>query len=219
MILREEFHKQLEELNRHVSQMGHQVLEAIHNGVRSYTEQNVELAQQVVENDSKINHAEIKLEQACTRLIALQQPNTTDLRAIVTAMKVCSDLERMGDHAVAIAKTTIRVKGNPRIPGSDKVLAEAGEYVEQMLRESLDNLHKLDITAAKETAKYDEKVNHLFVVANELAIAEMKKKPEMVFNGSGFISVMGNIERIGDYVTNICERIIYIETGELVELG
>ncbi|RLK63079.1 phosphate transport system regulatory protein PhoU [Atopobacter sp. AH10] len=214
---REEFDAGLGTLTRQIQGMGQQVLEAIHLAVESFIERDTDKALSVIQSDGLINASDLQIEKEAIRLLALQSPYATDLRVIVTSMKIASDLERMGDHAASIAKTSIRMKGNPLMDEASDILLEMAEVIKGMLKESLDALEDVSMTDAKRIAAIDDRVDELFQQANEMTLKAMKGNPSMVYNGSGFISACSNLERIGDYVTNICERIVYIDSGSVVE--
>lgn len=125
--MRRVFEEELNDLHVHFFEMGKMVNEAIYKSVKAFVNHDKELAQEVINQDVEINKHEVDLEKQCFEMIALQQPVTTDLRKIVTVMKACADLERMGDHAVSIAKSTIRVKGNKRIYEVEAEIAEMSE--------------------------------------------------------------------------------------------
>lgn len=110
-MLRTQFEEELLNLHNQFYEMGMMVSSAVHKSVRAYIKHDKILAQEVIENDININNMETRLEKKSFEMIALQQPVTTDLRMIITVMKASSDLERMADHAVSVAKSTIRVKG------------------------------------------------------------------------------------------------------------
>ncbi len=128
-MLRTQFEEELLNLHNQFYEMGMLVSSAIHKSVRAYVKHDKEIAQEVIENDEAINNMEVRLEKKSFEMIALQQPVTTDLRMIITVMKASSDLERMGDHAVSIAKSTIRVKGETRIAEIEKEISDMSDYV------------------------------------------------------------------------------------------
>ncbi|MGS6484010.1 phosphate signaling complex protein PhoU [Enterococcus faecium] len=121
-MLRTQFEEELLNLHNQFYEMGMMVSSAVHKSVRAYIKHDKILAQEVIENDININNMETRLEKKSFEMIALQQPVTTDLRMIITVMKASSDLERMADHAVSVAKSTIRVKGQTRIPEIERDL-------------------------------------------------------------------------------------------------
>ncbi len=130
-MLRTQFEEELLNLHNQFYEMGMMVSSAVHKSVRAYIKHDKILAQEVIENDININNMETRLEKKSFEMIALQQPVTTDLRMIITVMKASSDLERMADHAVSVAKSTIRVKGQTRIPEIEKEISDMSDYVKK----------------------------------------------------------------------------------------
>ena len=217
--MRQTFEEELTSLHHHFSEMGMTVNEAIYKSVKAFINHDKELAQEVIDHDHQINEAELTLEKKCFELIALQQPVTSDLRTIVTVMKACADLERMGDHAVSIAKSTIRVKGTKRIPRIEAKIGELSEKVKVIVRAALEAYLKKDVKQARKTADSDAIINALAAEIFDDCIEEMKVDAELVLGGTDYLLVSRYLERIGDYVTNICEWVIYLETGKITELN
>ncbi len=217
--MRKQFDQDLNELHQQFTNMGVLVTEAITKSVTSFINHDVNLAQVVVEEDQLINKKEGELEEACARIIALQQPVVTDLRRVVAVMKACSDWERMGDHARSIAKTTITIKGKKRIIHVEALLADMAKVVIEMANRVITAYTLADVEEARAIAELDERVDDYLLQITQFTIAEMKADPKVVFNGSGYITVASDVERAADYITNICERIIYLKTGEIVELN
>ncbi|ANK59982.1 phosphate transport system regulatory protein PhoU [Loigolactobacillus backii] len=217
--MREIFGSELQKLHTRFSEMGMMVNEAIYNAVKAFVDHDRELAQNVINNDNQINAREVDLEQRSFEMIALQQPVTSDLRMIVTIMKASSDLERMGDHAVSIARSTIRVKGNPRVPEIEADIAKMARFVEKMVAAILDAYVKTDAKKAKKIAGQDKKVNQAFQDIYTDCIKQMQQSPETVVGSSDYMMVASYLERIGDYVTNLSEWIIYLKTNKIVELN
>ncbi len=131
--MRRLFVDELNDLHVRFSEMGMMVNEAIYKSVKAFINHDKALAREVIHEDKHINEREVDLEKRSFELIALQQPVTTDLRVIVTVMKASSDLERMGDHAVSIAKSTIRVKGETRVPQIEADIAGMADAVKRWL--------------------------------------------------------------------------------------
>ncbi|MEG0267599.1 MAG: phosphate signaling complex protein PhoU, partial [Carnobacterium sp.] len=203
----------------HFFQMGKAVNEAIYKYVKDFFNHDKALAKEVIAGDVAINKDEADLETRCFELIALQQPVTTDLRKIVTIMKASSDLERMGDHAVSIAKSTIRVKGNKRDYEIEAQIAEMSEKVKVMVQDVLQAYVVSDAKLAKKVALKDIEVDNDFKKIYKACIDQMKSDPEIVLGATDYMLIAGFIERIGDYVTNISEWIIYLDTGKMAELN
>ncbi|MBO6350767.1 phosphate signaling complex protein PhoU [Enterococcus casseliflavus] len=218
-MLRTQFEEELLNLHNQFYEMGMLVSSAIHKSVRAYVRHDKEIAHEVIENDLAINNMEVRLEKKSFEMIALQQPVTTDLRMIITVMKASSDLERMGDHAVSIAKSTIRVKGETRIAEIEKEISDMSDYVKKMVDNVLVAYVKTDQDDARMIAQMDDRVNEYYKDIYYKTIESMKENPETVVSGTDYLSVAQYLERIGDYVTNICEWIVYLATGKISELN
>lgn len=218
-MLRTQFEEELLNLHNQFYEMGMMVSSAVHKSVRAYIKHDKILAQEVIENDININNMETRLEKKSFEMIALQQPVTTDLRMIITVMKASSDLERMADHAVSVAKSTIRVKGQTRIPEIEKEISDMSDYVKKMVDNVLVAYVKTDEKDARTIANMDQRVNDYFNRIYNATIKNMQENPETVISGTDYLNVASYLERIGDYVTNICEWIVYLATGKITELN
>ena len=218
-MLRTQFEEELLNLHNKFYEMGMMVSSAVHKSVRAYIKHDKILAQEVIENDININNMETRLEKKSFEMIALQQPVTTDLRMIITVMKASSDLERMADHAVSVAKSTIRVKGQTRIPEIEKEISDMSDYVKKMVDNVLVAYVKTDEKDARTIANMDQRVNDYFNRIYNATIKNMQENPETVISGTDYLNVASYLERIGDYVTNICEWIVYLATGKITELN
>lgn len=217
--MRTTFEEQLNNLHLRFSEMGMMASEAIMKSVKAYVDHDKALAKEVIKNDHIINKREMDLEKESFEMIALQQPVTSDLRMIVTVLKASSDLERMGDHAVSIAQETIRVKGETRIPEIEKLIAEMGDITTSIVEDSLEAYLKRDSKMAEEVANRDVREHYLSAKINKMSIAEMQKEGDYVLSGSSYMLVSSYLERAGDYATNICEWVVYLNTGHVVELN
>lgn len=218
-MLRTQFEEELLNLHNQFYEMGMMVSSAVHKSVRAYIKHDKILAQEVIENDININNMETRLEKKSFEMIALQQPVTTDLRMIITVMKASSDLERMADHAVSVAKSTIRVKGQTRIPEIEKEISDMSDYVKKMVDNVLVAYVKTDEKDARTIANMDQRVNDYFNRIYNATIKNMQENPETVISGTDYLNVASYLERIGDYVTNICEWIVYLATGKITEIN
>ncbi|MGO3732274.1 MAG: phosphate signaling complex protein PhoU [Vagococcus sp.] len=217
-MLRTQFEEDLNNLHDKFHNMGKDVNVAINNSVKAFIDHDKALAKEVISDDNNINQQEQNLEKKSLEMIALQQPVTTDLRNIVTIMKASSDLERMGDHAVSIAKSTIRVKGNKRVLEIEDEISKMAEHVMGMVNDVLVAYVKTDSKKAIQIASSDKIINEYFKSIYRHSIRAMQENPETVIVGADYLQVAGYLERIGDYVTNICEWIVYLKTGKIQEL-
>ncbi|MBC1211319.1 phosphate signaling complex protein PhoU [Listeria booriae] len=218
MPVRKIFTEQLDELHQHLLEMGMLVNEAIYKAVKSLVNRDQELAESVIAGDRSINNMELALEQRSFELIALQQPVGIDLRKIVTVLKASSDLERIGDHAVSIAKTTILV-GRSKVVKPIPEIQEMGDIVKIMVHDVLKAYLAEDEEAAREIASRDTQVDKLQRVIYTKCIHFMQEDPDHLEEISYLLLVAQYLERIGDYVTNVCEWIVYLKSGEIEELN
>ncbi|HFF7789238.1 TPA: phosphate signaling complex protein PhoU [Streptococcus pyogenes] len=212
------FEEELDKLHNQFYSMGTEVLAQINKTVRAFVSHDRELAKEVIEEDDTINNFETKLEKKSLEIIALQQPVSNDLRMVITVLKASSDIERMGDHAASIAKATIRMKGEERIPVVEEQINLMGKAVKQMVEEALNAYINADDTKAYEIAASDEIIDQYFRNIQTLAVEEIRKSPDAVFAGKEYFQVLMYLERIGDYARNICEWIVYLKTGKIIEL-
>ena len=218
-MLRSQFEEELDKLHNQFYAMGNEVLGQINKTVRAFITHDRDLAKEIIEADAKINEFELKLEQKSLEIIALQQPVSGDLRAVITVLKATSDLERMGDHAASIAEATIRMKGEVRIPTVEAEINKMGRQVRQLVESVLDlYLHKGDSDTAYDIAAKDELINQYFDDIRELTTEEIKKEPDTIITGRDYFQVISYLERIGDYAKNICEWVVYLNTGKITEL-
>ncbi|VLP88619.1 phosphate transport system regulatory protein PhoU [Streptococcus pneumoniae] len=217
-MLRSQFEEDLEKLHNQFYAMGQEVLSQINRTVRAFVTHDRDLAKEVIEDDAGVNEYEVKLEKKSFEMIALQQPVSQDLRTVLTVLKAVSDVERMGDHAVAIAQATIRMKGEERIPAVEEEIKKMGREVKSVVEAALDLYLNGSVDDAYRVASMDEQINHYFETIRDLATEEIKKNPEAIVTGRDYFQVISYLERIGDYAKNICEWVVYFETGKIVEL-
>ncbi|SNE74589.1 phosphate signaling complex protein PhoU [Streptococcus pneumoniae] len=217
-MLRSQFEEDLEKLHNQFYAMGQEVLSQINRTVRAFVTHDRDLAKEVIEDDAEVNEYEVKLEKKSFEMIALQQPVSQDLRTVLTVLKAVSDVERMGDHAVAIAQATIRMKGEERIPAVEEEIKKMGREVKSVVEAALDLYLNGSVDDAYRVTSMDEQINHYFETIRDLATEEIKKNPEAIVTGRDYFQVISYLERIGDYAKNICEWVVYFETGKIVEL-
>lgn len=217
--MRTVFDQKLDELHRELLRLGIKVNEAISKSVDTFIELDKGKAQEIIKEDKNINDIEREIEQASTELIAVQQPNAKDLRRIIAVLRATSTLERMADHAQNIAEATINIRGNKRIEKMEKIIEEMFEKVLNMSKDILDAFVDFDVDKAVEIAKRDVEVDALYNELRATAIKSMQRDPETVDAGSDYAFIGMDLERIGDYVTNIAENIVYLDTGEVVDLN
>lgn len=215
---RDYFDNELQELQLALIKMSSIVEESLSNSIKALKKQDIALAEKVIDSDDLIDKMELQIEEKCLKLIALQQPIAKDLRIIATALKIITDLERIGDHAVDIAKITKRLS-NERYIKELIDIPRMTYIVTGMVKDSIDAYVKLDVAKAREVSKRDDEVDGLHSqIFRELLIL-MMEDPIKINQSTYFLFVSQYIERIADHVTNICEWIIYAVTGEHIDLN
>lgn len=216
--MRATFHGQLDELESDILKMGTMVEEAIGRAVRSLVERDTAAAEAVIQGDDLIDQLEMEIEKRCLTLLALQQPMASDLRLIGTALKIVTDLERMADHAVNIAKVTIELDGQPLIkPLID--IPRMAEKAEEMTRQALTAFVRRDVELARRMIEGDDLVDHLYNQIFRELLLIMIEDPSTIQQATSLLFVAQYLERIADHATNLGEWIIYMVTGEREDLN
>lgn len=215
--LRETYHQRIDALSQNLLRLGSLVGDEIEQSIKALNNRDVQLARQVIESDSRVNALRYEVEEGAYMIIATQQPMATDLRRIVSSISLATNMERMGDHAAGIAQLVIRLGEQPPLkPYVD--LPRMADIAREMLRESLDAYITGDADLARRVAQRDDEVDALNDRVLQDLINLMISDPATVTQATYLLWVSHNLERIADRVTNICERIIYIVTGELSDL-
>jgi phosphate transport system protein len=203
----------LKDLQEKLLSMAGHVERQIEHATQSLLQWNAQLALQVYEIEKKVNQLHRAVDEDCIRLLALQQPLAKDLRLIVACLKISTDLERMGDQAVNIARNAERyLKAAPLKPLID--LPKMSEEVRIMVRESLDSFVKKSEAMARNVLIRDDVVDALKNKIFRDVLEHLKSAPGEVEQGLNLILIARNLERIGDHATNICEDVIFVISGE-----
>ena len=189
--------------------------EAVEKAVKSVDERDATLAQAVVDGDVEIDRAEVNLEEDCLKILALYQPVATDLRLIVSVMKINNDIERIGDLAVNIAERTLFLCTKAPVEAPTDLAPMATKAL-AMLSSSLDALVRLDTKLAREVRERDDEVDAINRRLFQEFSAAVEKDPQRVECLLSYLSVGRHLERIADYATNIAEDVIYLTEGEIV---
>lgn len=217
--MRDQFELELQELEQKFLEMGSAVLESASKVLLALAAKDTDMAELIVKEDKLINQAQLDIELTCANLLALQQPQVTDLRFVLTIMSACSDLERMGDHMTGIAKAILNLKEIDTLDVIEEHIHDAGQKALKMMSDLLLVFPKRNADKAIAIANQDEAIDQLYYSISKEILTVMKEQETSVRNGAQYLYMMGHIERFGDYISNICERIVYLETGELVELN
>ena len=187
----------------------------VHRSVKALVSRDSAMAQRVIQSDEKIDEMEVDIEEECLKILALHQPLASDLRYIVSVLKINNDLERIGDLAVNIAETAQFLLTQKKIdPPFD--FSGMAERVKDMLRKGLDALVKLNVLRAKNVIKADEAVDEMHRSTYQIVKSRISEDPENADSYIYFMSVSRYLERIADLVTNIAEDVIYMVDGEIV---
>ncbi len=201
-----------------ILRMGSLVDTAIDRSIQALRTQDVALSRQIIADDQGINDLRFTIEEECLALIATQQPVASDLRAVIAAMNIVNDMERMGDHATGIAKTVLRMDGEPLLkPLVD--IPRMADLAREMLKKSLDAFLARDPEAARAVARQDDEIDHLYNQIFRELLSFMIEDPATTTRGTYLLWAGHNLERIGDRATNIAERVIFMTTGTMKELN
>jgi phosphate transport system protein len=209
------FDEELSALKEKVLKLGLMVENAIRDSVKALIERDSELAREVINRDQLINALEIKIDEECIRLIALRQPMARDLRFITTAMKITTDLERMGDLGVNIAERALELNEEPQLKPFVNI-PKMAEISEGMVRDSLDAFVKGCSELPYEVIKRDDEVDDLTVKNFEELLAFMIRDPKIIPLAVKRTYIAKYLERIADHATNIAEMVIYMCKGKII---
>jgi phosphate transport system protein len=203
---------ELEELNQKLLQMGGLVESAIHRSVRSLVDQNRELAEEVIRDEPRINRMEMEIDGLATRLLALRQPVARDLRLLTAALKINTDLERIGDLAMHIAERSLSLMNHPLVkPMTD--IPKMASLVQSMLLKCLDAFVNNDADMAYSVLLSDDEVDELRDTVHAALLEVMQRDPTVLTAAIDLLFIARNLERIGDHATNIAEDVVFLVKG------
>lgn len=217
---RQSFHAELEELKRSLLIMGERVEIAIHAAIQSLKMMDRKRAEKVIANDEVIGRMEEEIDDLVIKLIATQQPVAKDLRRIVTAMTIASDMERMADLAQNIAEVTVKfVDKQLRLFKPLEDIPQMASIAQEMVHDGINSFIDGNVTLAQQLAQKDDRVDELYDRIVHDLIQHMLQQQELIAAATQLAFVARHLERIADHATNIAESVIYIETGKRVELN
>ena len=206
------FEEELGLLNRALQEMGTLVAQSIHRSILSLIEKNDDYAHQVLRDESRIDQAEIQIDDIATSLIVREQPVAGDMRFVVTAIKINTDLERMGDLAVNIVERSLSLMRQPDIPGNVNFV-EIANLVESMVLGSLEAFVKRDAAQARSILESDNVVDQQRNAIYQQMVALMKSDPSYIQRALDNIFIARSLERIADHATNVAEDVIFMVQG------
>jgi phosphate transport system protein len=210
--------RELADINERILRVGVLVDAAIEGSMQALAKRDHDLARQVNAGDAAVNALRFEIEEACLALIARQQPAASDLRAVLAAFSIVTDLERMGDHAAGIARTVLHMGTEPLLkPLID--LPRMAETCREMLRQALQAYVERDAEKASAIVAMDDTIDALYTQIFREILSFMVEDPRTTSRGLYLLFTAHNLERVGDRVTNIVERILFMTSGEMRELN
>ena len=209
------FHEELEALKQTLLAMGGLVEDQIRRVMKALLERDDVMAQEVVERDRQVNTYDVEVDEQCVSLLALYQPAAGDLRFITTAMKIVTDLERIGDQAVNIAQRVLELNREPQLkPYID--LPRMAEQAQRMVKESLDAFVGRDTALARQVCGEDSEVDLLKEQIFRELLTFMMEDPRTIPRAIRLILISRFMERVADHATNIAEMVVYLVEGKMV---
>lgn len=197
--------------------LGSMVEQAMLNAIDALRRRDVDAAQEIIENDSRINEKRYAIENRIMILFATQSPLAHDMRVLAASLEVITEIERIGDYAKGIAKVAIKL-ANDETPIPMREIQTMADQAVSMLHRGLGAFVAEDLVSAHALPAEDDKVDELYYLIYNRIIQTMINDPAGIENSNQILWVIHNLERTADRVTNICERIVYMATGELMEL-
>jgi phosphate transport system protein len=217
-MIRQAFHEQINELLEDLLEMGQMVADAIDLAVQALAQQDEALAQRVIDFDDEINAVQHDIDEKCLVLIATQQPMASDLRAILAVSNIAAELERIGDYAEGIARLAIKLSGRPLLKPLIDIPRMAAEG-RRMLMASLEAFARQDVEAALQVGRDDDVVDALYDQVYREHLVFMMEDPHTITQATYLVWVAHNLERIADRTTNIAERVVFMDSGKIVDLN
>ena len=206
----------LDRLRDRLLVMGGAAEKAIMLSMRALLERDSELANRVIREDDAIDQMELDIDQICVDILVLKQPAASDLRFVVSAARTAPQVERIGDHAVNIAKHALGLNAEPQLDLQIDVYSMA-KVVQDMLVEGLDAFTSGDPERARVTIARDDEVDAFYDDLYARVIEAMKQDSAAVARGAQWLFILKHLERIADYVTNICEQIVFMSRGQVIK--
>lgn len=214
---RELFHQELAEVQKEILVMGSMVEKATLDALESLRTGDLEWSQRIVDDDSAIDQKRYEIEEKTIFIVASQQPMATDLRTLISALYIITDLERMADHAEGIARINLLLGNETELPRELGYIPTMGELAITMLRDSLKAYIESDINEARRICDADDEVDRLQDAVYAESFESMIADNSTIQDNTYRLWTAHNFERIADRCTNICERVIFIVTGSMTE--
>ncbi|MBX6333324.1 MAG: phosphate signaling complex protein PhoU [Gemmatimonadaceae bacterium] len=211
------FHEQLEQLKQRLLDMSERAEALVDLAVDALLTRDAGKANAVLAGDREVDALEIAIEQLAVSLLALQQPMARDLRFVITAIKISSDLERVGDHAVNIAQSTIRLIALASRITPDPAIEDMARRARRMLSDALDAFVRADGTLGRDVCRRDDQVDALHDSLFRILLTHMLEDPSTISAALELFLVSRNLERVADLATNIAEDAVYLAEGKSIK--
>ncbi|MFZ4523182.1 MAG: phosphate signaling complex protein PhoU [Bacteroidales bacterium] len=210
------FEQELEKLKKRLLKMGNLVYDQVHNSLEALLTCNIELAQHVVDNDNKVDKLDVKIDKLCQRIFALTQPVATDLRLIMSALKMNNDLERLGDLAVNISEKIEGVSEYKEIL-SELHVDELANMADLIVKDVVNILHTSNTTFVKDIFMLANAIEEKVQAVSARILDEMMHKTEVIVVATNLMIILTQIDRIAGYSTNIAESVVFIVDGKMIK--
>lgn len=210
----QQFNAELEGLRNRVLSLGGLVEQQVHDAVAAIASGDTKLAESVVQNDYKVNAAEVSIDEECNRILALRQPTASDLRLVMAVVKTITDLERIGDEAKKVAKFALKLSEQDRPSDNYRAIQNFGTHVEKMIHDALDAFARLDPQAALEVVKEDVAVDSEYEGIMRQSMTFMLEDPRTISRVMNVMWAVRSLERVGDHAKNMSEYVIYLVKGK-----
>lgn len=211
-----QFEIHLGKLKSRIIKMSSLVEEQLEFAIKAIDEDNSKLAELVREREDKVNKLDRKIEKTCQKVIALSQPVAMDLRLVISALTINTNLERIGDLAENIARSYLILEKIPDFLSKTNY-AQMAKQVKLMIKEAIDSFNNYDAAMAKRVIEYDNQLDSLFAENRAIVINIMKENPKVIDSALGILEICRHIERIGDHATNIAEDVYFIVEAQLIK--
>ena len=210
----QQFEKELQDIRSLVLAMGGLIEQQVANAQKALLTGDNELARSVIALDEEVNGLEVKIDEECIQIIALRQPTASDLRLVAGILKTITDLERIGDESVSIARMAMNLSEKDRPKKNYRELQSMGNHVLGMLRDALDAFARVDAAQAMKVAREDRDIDAEYESIMRQLNTYMMEDPRAIIKAIDMMWSSRALERIGDHATNICEHVIYLVEGK-----
>lgn len=211
-----QFEIHITKLKTRIIKMSSLVEEQLEFAIRAFDEENPKLAEIVREREDKVNKLDRKIEKTCQKIIALSQPVAIDLRLVISALTINTNLERIGDLAEGIARSYLTIARKPEFLNRTKY-SDMTAVVKKMIRQAIDAFNNSDAQLSKNVIEADNQLDSLFAENRKIIIQIMKDNPETIDQALSVLEICRHLERIGDHSTNIAEDVYFIVEAQLIK--